>query len=124
MPRPKENVFCILITSSSIHICTLKQNSMSTCRQNKHTQRHLVEDEHAISNCEDSMIMTMFLAYRNHRHKYSGEREEHIVIIPRRYGQTVGLRQSNVSHHRRADWRHYQWVYSGCARLCQSGGSR
>ncbi len=33
--------------------CTLKQHSMSTCRHNKHTQRHLVEAENAISNCEN-----------------------------------------------------------------------
>ncbi len=31
-------VFFIWMTSSGIHICTLKQHSMSTCRQNKHTQ--------------------------------------------------------------------------------------
>ncbi len=41
-------VFCIWMTSSSIHICTLKQHSMSTCRQNNHR----VEVENAISNCE------------------------------------------------------------------------
>ncbi len=50
-------VFCIWMTSSGIqkntHICTLKQNSMSTCRQNKHTQRHIVEAENAISNWEN-----------------------------------------------------------------------
>ncbi len=38
-------VSCIWITSSSIHICILKQHNMSTCRQNKQTQRHLVETE-------------------------------------------------------------------------------
>ncbi len=27
------------------HTCTLKQHSMSTCRYNKHRQRHLVESE-------------------------------------------------------------------------------
>ncbi len=45
--------YCIWMTSSSIHICTLKQHSMFTCRQNKHTQRHIVEGENAISNCEN-----------------------------------------------------------------------
>ncbi len=31
----------------------LKQYGMSTCRQNKHAVRHLVEAENAISNCEN-----------------------------------------------------------------------
>ncbi len=48
-----QNAFCIvfgiLMTSSGIYICTLKQHGMSTCRQNKHTQRHLVEAENTIS---------------------------------------------------------------------------
>ncbi len=46
-------VFCIWMTSSSINIYTLKHHSMSTCRENKHTQRHLVEAENAFSNCEN-----------------------------------------------------------------------
>ncbi len=46
-------VFCIWITSSSIHISTLKQHSMSACRQNKDTHRYLVKAENAISNCEN-----------------------------------------------------------------------
>ncbi len=41
-------VFCIWMTSSDIHICALKQYNMSTCSQNKPTQRHLVEAENAI----------------------------------------------------------------------------
>ncbi len=45
--------FCILMTSSSIYICTLKLHSLSTCMHNKHTQRHLVEAENAISNYEN-----------------------------------------------------------------------
>ncbi len=46
-------VFCIWMISSNIYIFTWKQHSMSTCRQNKHTQRHLVEAEDAISKCEN-----------------------------------------------------------------------
>ncbi len=49
-------VFCILTTSSGIHICTLKQYSMSTCMQNKYTQLHLVEAENAISIYNNSNI--------------------------------------------------------------------
>ncbi len=46
--KAKKIVFCIVFcTSSIIHICTLKQHSMFTCRQNKHTQRHIVEAENA-----------------------------------------------------------------------------
>ncbi len=44
--------YCILYLNDysrpwalSIHVCTLKQHSMSTCRQNKHKQRHFVEAE-------------------------------------------------------------------------------
>ncbi len=47
------NCICIWMAICSIHICTMKQHSMSTCRQNKHTQRHLVEAENAILNCEN-----------------------------------------------------------------------
>ncbi len=46
-------VFCTWMTSSSIYIYALKQHSMSTCKQNKHMQRHLVQPENAISNCEN-----------------------------------------------------------------------
>ncbi len=31
-------LFCIWMTCSSIHNCTLNQHCMSTCRQNKHTE--------------------------------------------------------------------------------------
>ncbi len=41
------------MTSSGIHICILKQHNKSTFRQNKHTQRHLMEAEKSISNCEN-----------------------------------------------------------------------
>ncbi len=58
LPRPKilylfHIVFGILMTSSGIYICTLTQHSMSTCRQNKHTQRHLVEAANAIPNFDN-----------------------------------------------------------------------
>ncbi len=42
-------VFCIWMISSVKYICTLKQHSMSTYMQNKHTWRYLVETENAIS---------------------------------------------------------------------------
>ncbi len=42
LTKPKQIVFCIVfciwMTGSSIHICKLKQHSMSTCRQNKHIE--------------------------------------------------------------------------------------
>ncbi len=57
-----EIVFCIWMTSFVIHICTLKQHTMSTCSQNKHPQRHLVEDENAVSNWEKLMEPSVDLA--------------------------------------------------------------
>ncbi len=42
---------------SNIYICTLKQHSMSTCKQEKGTQRHLVKAEKAISNYENCMYL-------------------------------------------------------------------
>ncbi len=47
-------VFCICMTSYSIHICKLTQHSMSTCRQNKHRWRNLVEAK-MLSQTENSM---------------------------------------------------------------------
>ncbi len=38
---------------SFIFIFTFKQHSMSTCKQDKDTQIHLVEAENAIWNCKD-----------------------------------------------------------------------
>ncbi len=52
--KAKTNGFSILfgieMTSSCIHICTMKQISIPTCKHNTHTQGHLVEAENAISN--------------------------------------------------------------------------
>ncbi len=62
--KPRENVFhilfCIWMIKSGIYIWILKQHSMSTCRQNKHTQRQLVESENAVSNCEKYLICTIY----------------------------------------------------------------
>ncbi len=66
-------VFYILITSSGVHICTLKQQSMSTCRRNKHTQRHLVKTGNAILNHENcvyinvSYNLTMWLTHKSYK---------------------------------------------------------